>query len=125
MYLLILNGALHKDVVKVNLHSIMYLLILISMLISGIHLIKFTFHNVSINSFSQSLTSVRNLNLHSIMYLLILNQLDILLHHSSFTFHNVSINSAPSFTPFAQSVSNLHSIMYLLIQNSCFCSPSS
>ena len=57
-------------------------------------LIKFTFHNVSINSINLFLTAKENYNLHSIMYLLIPHQTDLEnLTETIFTFHNVSINS--------------------------------
>ena len=56
---------------EANLHSIMYLLILITMLFFSVEVITFTFHNVSINSMNAPQAFTRRCDLHSIMYLLI------------------------------------------------------
>ena len=119
------------------LHSIMYLLIPRGAIKGITSEVRFTFHNVSINSHirptwkisrKQYLHSimyllirtrpykciVRHFYLHSIMYLLILVSLDVESLKFLFTFHNVSINS---FCPAATvtTLLYLHSIMYLLI----------
>ena len=57
-------------------------------------MIKFTFHNVSINSMTGILKPLAPLlDLHSTMFLLILICASIIKRIRKFTFHNVSINS--------------------------------
>ena len=70
MYLLIPEPLRRQTSPLVNLHSIMYLLILRFMSCS-LYNNKFTFHNVSINSYKDVSKKLKKI----------------------FTFHNVSINS--------------------------------
>ena len=80
---------------RTYLHSIMYLLIPVSVCTSSENSSVFTFHNVSINSPVAAYSLPLLLHLHSIMYLLIRVMVaDLIFQSSSFTFHNVSINSA-------------------------------
>ena len=99
----------------VDLHSIMYLLILLTPLYMLLYS-RFTFHNVSINSVLNFSIEKNKAYLHSIMYLLILQYLTIRLAWLMvFTFHNVSINSEVRDNAEVSGNANLHSIMYLLI----------
>ena len=125
------------DCIFLNLHSIMYLLILHLDSWYVQILYSFTFHNVSINShFKQSylvllfhLHSIMYLlirtfpiatskypYLHSIMYLLIRIQIMSRIFLFVFTFHNVSINSRPPTTI-------ISSIGFLLFLSTSFYSP--
>ena len=137
MYLLIPLSPLNHGFKFCNLHSIMYLLILKSCFTICMP-IKFTFHNVSINSHPFCRTKSCVPHLHSIMYLLILKifrrQCEIkkftfhnvsinsisrnvyILPELSFTFHNVSINSRPPTTI-------ISSIVFLLFLSTSFYSP--
>ena len=92
MYLLIPLSPLNHGFKFCNLHSIMYLLILKSCFTICMP-IKFTFHNVSINSHPFCRTKSCVPHLHSIMYLLILKIFRRQCEIKKFTFHNVSINS--------------------------------
>ena len=71
MYLLILEARAAMENIDLNLHSIMYLLIHGKGPFAFLE-VKFTFHNVSINSLLVATASAKT---------------------SLFTFHNVSINS--------------------------------
>ena len=75
----------------------------------------FTFHNVSINSYTAGSNPKGERYLHSTMFLLIhtSNGLPDKVWNT-FTFHNVSINSEFPFTQFAP-MWDLHSTMFLLI----------
>ena len=94
MYLLIRNAVGCAPVLKMNLHSIMYLLILLILLSEYGH------HH----------------HLHSIMYLLIHTANGNTVTVKKFTFHNVSINSQMPMMAVEQT-GYLHSIMYLLIRS--------
>ena len=83
------------------------------------NLIKFTFHNVSINSnpdaktmFKWNKFTFHNVSINSLYDDWIEEQL------SKFTFHNVSINSCAFIVLYKLQHQNLHSIMYLLIPDS-------
>ena len=72
----------------------MFLLILETGQYADEGLIKFTFHNVSINSLKDTIDQIAEGNLHSTMFLLIpLQRVTSGVWMMSFTFHNVSINS--------------------------------
>ena len=71
MYLLIRLAAKIGNMLRSNLHSIMYLLIQPPAGMCLLPLVVFTFHNVSINSFMSLQFSQTFSHLHSIMYLLI------------------------------------------------------
>ena len=114
MYLLIHDADSSRLIAPADLHSIMYLLIRFNHVRLKV-MIKFTFHNVSINSYlgkhaagvavvftfhnvsinskSGFKSAISDLNLHSIMYLLILKPYFCIHYKEVFTFHNVSINS--------------------------------
>ena len=94
MYLLILSRRCGQKFMRTYLHSIMYLLIPGDYGASSATGDKFTFHNVSINSHSlDSKIGCRTI----------------------FTFHNVSINSHRLSHEKIAWIFYLHSIMYLLI----------
>ena len=117
MFLLIQASCRPSVALDSNLHSTMFLLILIAEAVL-IVLIIFTFHNVSINSHIRYNYSVNEYNLHSTMFLLILGLLSFDKGNPVvFTFHNVSINSIQQFQQFRQQF-HLHSTMFLLIHKS-------
>ena len=94
MFLLILKQAAVRNYNELYLHSTMFLLILAQGgdFVGGL---KFTFHNVSINTKFLDTFFVEFLNLHSTMFLLIrlcVRWVRVVLFR--FTFHNVSINTA-------------------------------
>ena len=98
-----------------DLHSIMYLLILIPPFQcpnrSNLHSIMYLLIPAKTADQQGS-----RMYLHSIMYLLILNSAkDAGLSKYLFTFHNVSINSNTDYNLDDYNL-NLHSIMYLLIR---------
>ena len=116
MFLLILPLPTHRCRVHRYLHSTMFLLIPIDQPLSAFSFLKFTFHNVSINTRLTTRSTAWLLNLHSTMFLLILLQdsrvrwqvlylhstMFLLIQHvengrrntvNEFTFHNVSINT--------------------------------
>ena len=72
MYLLIPKHSRKENEHDRHLHSIMYLLIQASLTNSNSIPLKFTFHNVSINSSNGMGEQTCQRYLHSIMYLLIL-----------------------------------------------------
>ena len=81
-------------VVRLYLHSTMFLLIPNFCNSCSVHLSEFTFHNVSINSAKEYDDKVMGKgDLHSTMFLLILELASETVLDTSFTFHNVSINS--------------------------------
>ena len=79
-----------------DLHSTMFLLIR-GILFQNPSVLKFTFHNVSINTgYTPGKLRKEKLHLHSTMFLLIHIDSFCRFPLSKFTFHNVSINTHPS-----------------------------
>ena len=94
MYLLILSRRCGQKFMRTYLHSIMYLLIPGDYGASSATGDKFTFHNVSINSHSldskigcRTIFTFHNVSINSIRHR------DSFVNLTLFTFHNVSINS--------------------------------
>ena len=116
MFLLIQNLNREHRLSILTLHSTMFLLIQQTWLWKQSLICSFTFHNVSINTVTNSYPVSRNalFTFHNVsINTFSFPTADAVLH--DFTFHNVSINTGRS-TDSWTSQCSLHSTMFLLIR---------